>query len=201
MQVLLGGPGTIVLDYISLLPSANVARGEGHPNPWPFRADLLAALKELRPRCRQLASNSWLGASSPPASMPAASSPALPCVCLQCVGRLLLLPQLRSRTISAALPPRPTQLFALPGRVLRGGRLAAGGVSVEASAGALGGAPRASQLDVSVSAYAPRLAVAVLGGHTRPPSLTQVGVLVHRRTGAVRVPAAGRGEEGRGGGC
>ena len=34
---------------ISLLPSENVARGLGHMNPWPFREDLLQAVKALKP--------------------------------------------------------------------------------------------------------------------------------------------------------
>lgn len=45
------GPTTLILDSLSLFPSDNVkkARSEGHLNPWPFRPDLLQALKDLQP--------------------------------------------------------------------------------------------------------------------------------------------------------
>ncbi|KAI7845621.1 hypothetical protein COHA_000907 [Chlorella ohadii] len=49
LAVLFDGPGTIQLDMVSLLPTENVRRGEGLRNPWPFRADLLGALKALEP--------------------------------------------------------------------------------------------------------------------------------------------------------
>jgi alpha-N-arabinofuranosidase len=42
-------PGKLVVDSLSLFPSENVAAGSGMLNPWPFRADLLAALKALQP--------------------------------------------------------------------------------------------------------------------------------------------------------
>jgi alpha-N-arabinofuranosidase len=50
--VLFDGPGTLVVDSVSLFPTANVRRGEaeGLANPWPFRQDLLDALKALSPR-------------------------------------------------------------------------------------------------------------------------------------------------------
>ena len=50
-QVLFDGPGTIVVDVVSLFPAANVERGrqEGHANPWPFRQDLLGLLSDLKP--------------------------------------------------------------------------------------------------------------------------------------------------------
>jgi hypothetical protein len=52
LQVLFDGPGTLVVDSVSLFPTANVRRGEaeGLANPWPFRQDLLDALKALSPR-------------------------------------------------------------------------------------------------------------------------------------------------------
>ncbi|KAL4859616.1 Alpha-L-arabinofuranosidase 1 [Chlorella vulgaris] len=43
------GPGKLVVDSVSLFPSGNVAAGSGMLNPWPFRADLLDALKALQP--------------------------------------------------------------------------------------------------------------------------------------------------------
>ena len=44
-------PATLVVDSVSLFPSANADKGAalGHVNPWPFRPDLLAMLKALRP--------------------------------------------------------------------------------------------------------------------------------------------------------
>ncbi|PRW58664.1 Alpha-L-arabinofuranosidase 1 isoform B [Chlorella sorokiniana] len=49
LAILFDGPGTLQLDMVSLLPTENVRRGEGLLNPWPFRADLLGALKALEP--------------------------------------------------------------------------------------------------------------------------------------------------------
>ena len=45
------GPATLVLDSVSLFPRASLdkAASLGHMNPWPFRADLLQMLKDLRP--------------------------------------------------------------------------------------------------------------------------------------------------------
>lgn len=43
------GPGKLVVDSVSLFPGENVAAGSGMLNPWPFRADLLDALKALQP--------------------------------------------------------------------------------------------------------------------------------------------------------
>ncbi|KAL4528572.1 hypothetical protein Ndes2526B_g07307 [Nannochloris sp. 'desiccata'] len=45
------GPATLIIDSLSLLPVENVEKGKalGHINPWPFREDLLQALKALRP--------------------------------------------------------------------------------------------------------------------------------------------------------
>ncbi|KFM27338.1 Alpha-L-arabinofuranosidase 1 [Auxenochlorella protothecoides] len=45
------GPGSVVLDVVSLFPTENVkeAAERGEVNPWPFRADLLGALKALKP--------------------------------------------------------------------------------------------------------------------------------------------------------
>jgi hypothetical protein len=51
------GPGTLLLDAVSLWPAENVRPGE--LNPWPFRADLLGMLAALRPRCMPL-SFCWL---------------------------------------------------------------------------------------------------------------------------------------------
>ncbi|KAL4458046.1 hypothetical protein ABPG75_012911 [Micractinium tetrahymenae] len=52
LAVLFDNPGCLVVDSVSLFPSANTARGraEGLVNPWPFRRDLLDALRALRPR-------------------------------------------------------------------------------------------------------------------------------------------------------
>lgn len=51
-QVLFDGPGALVLDSVSLFTAEAVERGRaaGLLNPWPFRADLLGALRALRPR-------------------------------------------------------------------------------------------------------------------------------------------------------
>lgn len=51
MQIMFDGPATLVIDSVSLVPLENAAAGTalGHQNPWPFRADLLQALKDLRP--------------------------------------------------------------------------------------------------------------------------------------------------------
>ena len=40
-----------MIDSVSLFPTDNVRKGaaEGQLNPWPFRADLLGALKALQP--------------------------------------------------------------------------------------------------------------------------------------------------------
>ncbi|KAK2080720.1 hypothetical protein QBZ16_000574 [Prototheca wickerhamii] len=45
------GPGSVALDVVSLFPLENVekAAAQGDINPWPFRADLLKALKALKP--------------------------------------------------------------------------------------------------------------------------------------------------------
>ncbi len=51
LQVTFSGPGTLLVDQVSLFPSENVRRGEGYLNPWPFRQDLLDAMKGLHPRC------------------------------------------------------------------------------------------------------------------------------------------------------
>ena len=52
-QVFFEGPGSIVVDMVSLFPTENVKEGEarGDMNPYPFRADLLGALKDLKPAC------------------------------------------------------------------------------------------------------------------------------------------------------
>ena len=51
LAVMFDGPGTLVLDSVSLFPTQNVQRGAegGLQNPWPFRDDLLGALKGLQP--------------------------------------------------------------------------------------------------------------------------------------------------------
>eukprot|EP00887_Chlorella_sp_A99_P005257 scaffold1.g5257.t1 len=49
LAVLFDGPGTIIIDSVSLFPTANVEKGLGMTNPWPFRQDLLEALKALKP--------------------------------------------------------------------------------------------------------------------------------------------------------
>ncbi|KAL4437047.1 hypothetical protein ABPG75_004186 [Micractinium tetrahymenae] len=41
--------GDLTLDSVSLFPTENVKKGEGMTNPWPFRTDLLGALKALQP--------------------------------------------------------------------------------------------------------------------------------------------------------
>lgn len=47
------GPGakTLYIDYVSLFPEKNVEKGKdkGLKNPWPFRQDLLDAVKDLKP--------------------------------------------------------------------------------------------------------------------------------------------------------
>jgi hypothetical protein len=43
------GPGSIVIDMVSLFPTENIKKGRGYLNPWPFREDLLDALKDLKP--------------------------------------------------------------------------------------------------------------------------------------------------------
>ena len=50
-QVFFEGPGSIVVDMVSLFPTENVKEGvaRGNMNPYPFRADLLGALKDLKP--------------------------------------------------------------------------------------------------------------------------------------------------------
>lgn len=53
LAVVFSGPGKIGFDVVSMMPAENVRRGtEGYP--WPFRADLLAMLKALQPRCTHL---------------------------------------------------------------------------------------------------------------------------------------------------
>lgn len=49
LAVLFDGPGSLQLDYVSLFPSENVEKGQGMLNPYPFRSDLLGALKDLKP--------------------------------------------------------------------------------------------------------------------------------------------------------
>jgi alpha-N-arabinofuranosidase len=49
LAILFNGPGSLVVDSVSLFPADNVRRGAGMMNPWPFRADLLGALKALKP--------------------------------------------------------------------------------------------------------------------------------------------------------
>ena len=49
VAVLFTGPGAVGVDVVSVMPAANVA-ARGPLNPWPFRADLLQMLKDLRPR-------------------------------------------------------------------------------------------------------------------------------------------------------
>ncbi|GAB4817965.1 hypothetical protein N2152v2_005011 [Parachlorella kessleri] len=49
VQILFDGPGSLVIDMVSLFPTENVKRGRGFMNPWPFREDLLGALKALKP--------------------------------------------------------------------------------------------------------------------------------------------------------
>ena len=46
------GPGSLRMDVVSLFPAENVEKGKeaGLLTPWPFRTDLLAALKALQPR-------------------------------------------------------------------------------------------------------------------------------------------------------
>lgn len=50
-QVMFPGPATLVLDSVSLFPLANAKKAAdlGLRNPWPFRQDLLQALKDLAP--------------------------------------------------------------------------------------------------------------------------------------------------------
>jgi len=45
------GPATLIIDSLSLFPLENIQKGKalGHINPWPFREDLLQAIKALRP--------------------------------------------------------------------------------------------------------------------------------------------------------
>ena len=42
------GAGELLLDVVSLFPAENVHKGE--LNPFPFRSDLLEAVKALKPR-------------------------------------------------------------------------------------------------------------------------------------------------------
>lgn len=49
VAVLFRGPGTLAIDMVSMFPTENVRKGSGHLNPWPFRQDLLEALRDLRP--------------------------------------------------------------------------------------------------------------------------------------------------------
>lgn len=49
VALLFEGPGALAVDSVSVFPSENVAKGAGMMNPWPFRADLLGALKALQP--------------------------------------------------------------------------------------------------------------------------------------------------------
>ena len=57
MALLFEGPGALAVDSVSVFPSENVAKGAGMMNPWPFRADLLGALKALQP--------AWVGLLCP----------------------------------------------------------------------------------------------------------------------------------------
>lgn len=50
MALTFAGAGSLLVDVVSLLPEENVAAAGGGLNPWPFRADLLQMLKDLRPR-------------------------------------------------------------------------------------------------------------------------------------------------------
>jgi hypothetical protein len=50
LQLTFDGPGTLLFDMVSLFPHENIQRGRGYMNPWPFRQDLVDALKALRPR-------------------------------------------------------------------------------------------------------------------------------------------------------
>ena len=45
------GPATLIIDFVSLFPLENVEKAwaAGHMNPYPFRKDLLQALKDLTP--------------------------------------------------------------------------------------------------------------------------------------------------------
>lgn len=173
------------MDSVSLFPAANAARGraEGLLNPWPFRRELLDALRALRPR--------WVGGwglgglASGHSAWGAATQPGQACrmgekrrvlthsvQCFCCATCLLLCPglvrwlpwaapHLTSRRawccavrraghaeLPAAPSPTPRQVPALPRRLLRGGRLAAGRLPLEGDAGPGRGAPRAPQLDV-----------------------------------------------------
>lgn len=49
LAVMFEGPGSLVIDAVSMFPTENVEKGEGLANPWPFRDDLLGALKALDP--------------------------------------------------------------------------------------------------------------------------------------------------------
>ena len=46
--IIFGGPGTIAVDLVSMIPEAN-ALMDG-PEPWPFREDLLQRLRDLTPK-------------------------------------------------------------------------------------------------------------------------------------------------------
>jgi len=51
LAVQFDGPATLLVDSVSLFPTSNVIRAQnkGMMNPWPFRLDLLQALKDLNP--------------------------------------------------------------------------------------------------------------------------------------------------------
>ncbi|PSC67243.1 Alpha-L-arabinofuranosidase 1, partial [Micractinium conductrix] len=49
LAVTFEGSGSLVIDMVSLFPTENVEKGKGLMNPWPFRQDLLDALKALKP--------------------------------------------------------------------------------------------------------------------------------------------------------
>lgn len=49
MPLLTQPPTPCVAPQVSLFPTENVEKGKGLMNPWPFRQDLLDALKALKP--------------------------------------------------------------------------------------------------------------------------------------------------------
>ena len=42
------GPGTLLVDVVSLLPEDNALKGGAEP--WPFREDLVQRMRDLKPR-------------------------------------------------------------------------------------------------------------------------------------------------------
>jgi hypothetical protein len=87
------GSGDLLLDMVSLTPAENAREGE--LNQWPFRGDLLDALKALKPRCLHLklkpctrrATPYW--ASVAPAS--AICTHGLRCLFCCCTARFMVL--------------------------------------------------------------------------------------------------------------